>query len=128
MALPSCCWSEGGQVTDLPAGVTQETRNYMLVTATLDHLNHTAALSEMLPLGIKENKQAEAAPAAAVAPSGDCPAHPSAVALPDGCGKSLMGAQGSVNKIIPVDLDGSIAFAGGLESSPFLSSSQSTQQ
>lgn len=103
----------------------------MLVTATLDHLNHTAALSEMLPLGIKENKQAEAAPAAAVAPSGDCLAHPSAVALPDGwpgCEESVMGADGSVNKLIPVDPDGSVAFTGGLESSPFLSSSQSTQQ
>lgn len=62
--LPSCCWTEGGQVTDLPAGVTQETRNYMLVTAMLDHINHAVTMSEMLSLGIKENKQAEAALAA----------------------------------------------------------------
>lgn len=116
MVVPSRCWSEGGQVTDLPAGVTQETRNYMLVTATLDHLNHTAAVSEMLPLGIKENKQAEAAQAAA-ALSGGCPAHPSAAALPDGgpgCGEGMTGALGSGNKLIPVDPDGSIACIGRL--------------
>lgn len=72
-AVPSCCWSEGGQVTDLPAGVTQETHNYMLVTATLDHFNHTAhVMSEMLPLGIKENKQDEVPLAAVVALSSDC--------------------------------------------------------
>lgn len=75
----SLCWSEGGQVTDLPAGVTQETCNYMLVTAMLDLVNHAAAMSEMLPLGIKENKQAQAAVAAMVTLSGDYPAPPSAV-------------------------------------------------
>lgn len=73
----SLCWSEGGQVTDLPAGVTQETYNYMLVTAMLDLVNHAAAMSEMLPLGIKENKQA--ALAAAVTLSSDYLAPPSAV-------------------------------------------------
>lgn len=81
-AVLSCCWSEGGQVTDLPAGVTQETPNYMLVTATLDHFNHAAAMSEMLSLGIKENKQAEAAVAAAAALSSDCLVPRGAVALP----------------------------------------------
>lgn len=75
----SLCWSEGGQVTDLPAGVTQETYNYMLVTAMLDLVNHAAAMSEMLPLGIKENKQAQAALAAVVTLSSDYPAPPSAV-------------------------------------------------
>ena len=85
----SCCWSEGGQVTDLPAGVTQETHNYMLVTAMLHHLNHAAAMSEMLSLGIKENKQAEAALAAAVALSSDCPAPPGAVALPARAGPAV---------------------------------------
>lgn len=54
----------------------------MLVTAMLDHLNHAAVMSEMLSFGIKENKQAEAALAAAVALSSDCIAPPSAVALP----------------------------------------------
>lgn len=62
----SLCWSEGGRVTDLPAGVTQETYNYMLVTAMLDLVNHAAAMSEMLPLGIKENKQSRVALAAVV--------------------------------------------------------------
>lgn len=81
-AVLSCCWSEGGQVTDLPAGVTQETPNYMLVTATLDHFNHAAAMSEMLSLGIKENKQAEAAVAAAAALSSDCLVPRGAVAVP----------------------------------------------
>lgn len=102
----------------------------MLVTAMLDHLNHTATMSEMLSLGIKENKQAEVALAAAAALSSDCPAPPGAVALPNtgwpSCGESVMGAEGSGNKLIPVDPDGSIACTGRLESSPFLSSSQNT--
>jgi len=54
----------------------------MLVTAMLDHLNHAAAMSEMLSLEIKEDKQAEAALAAAAALSSDCPAPPGAVGLP----------------------------------------------
>lgn len=37
-----------------------------------------------------------------------------------------MGAKGSVNKLIPVDPDGSIACTGRLDSSPFLSSFQNT--
>lgn len=96
----------------------------MLVTATLDHLNHAAAISEMLPLGIKENKQTEVAVTAAAALSSDCPAHPS-TGCPS-CRESVMEAEDSVNKLILVDPGVSIVCPGRLESSPFLSGSQNT--
>lgn len=107
VAIPSHWRSEGGQVTDLAAGVTQETRNCMLVTATLDHLNHTAAMSQMLSLGISENKQTEAALALVVALSSDYLAPPSVLVLPaladPAAGESVMGAEGSANKLVSVN-------------------------
>lgn len=100
----------------------------MLVTATLDHLNHAAAMSEMLSLGIKENKQSEAALAAVAALSSDCTSRcsdPPSTGWPS-CGESVMEAEGSANELIPVDPDRFITCTGRLESSPFLGGSQKT--
>lgn len=102
----------------------------MLVTAMLDHINHAAAMSQMLSLGIKENKQAEVALAAVASLSSYCLALFSAEALPSlagpAVGKSVMGAKGSGFKLISVDPDGSIARTGMLESSLLLSESHNT--